>query len=871
VPPDSDSTEVRNRRIKQLEEELSTLREDMRSIIEEQEASNEELQSANEEIISSNEELQSINEELETSKEEIESSNEELLTINQELQVRNDQLSEANEFSKIIFSTIREATLVLDEDLRVKSANKTFYKLFQVNEEETEGRLVYELGNRQWNIPQLRNLLTDVIRQNVHVEAFEVIHTFPGIGEKVLLLNAHRVVRQQEAILLAIEDITDHRQAQRLLAEREAFLHTLVDNAPVLIWVTASNGRYTFFNKAWLDYTGHSLGEATTLGWEHDIHPDDREGYLATYNTVQTGRQPFQVEFRLKRYDGAYRWMLMNAKPNVLTDGTFNGYIGSCAEIYNRKTLLQALDLRARQRLIQVQEVNASVQRTQRELSYTNEGDANHKLVQHKLQQNEEQLRTLIENTPDVITRWDADLKLVYANSAFGLKAGMPNAELLGKTNQEMGQMNEIALPYMEKLRKVFDTGMPQTHYNTFPTPNGIAYFYSSMVPERAPDGSIQSVLAIARDISDLKLVEEIQQTAINLQAVLNSSLTSIGLLKAVRNERYQVADFRLLVCNQEFAQFVGQPVDQLMGLSVTELENVLWQENTLDKIRQVLEIDLPFYDERYDAAKDQWLTIALVKYDDGVVLTVRNITDLKKAEQQQEYWLNELEKSNESIQVLAEMRRHIRERGELLRSTSHDLRGNFGIIQGAATLLDMAKTDEERGQMLAMLQRNLRQATQMLTELMDFSRLESGQEQRHLGLFDVADLLGKLVESVQPLADERGLRLQSEGDETLLVEGDAVKVNRIAQNLLLNALKYTLKGGVTVRWGTEPITDRWQLTITDTGPGLPEENQSASGEGIGLAIVRQLCDLLDGQLEVDSQAGVGTRFQVSFPRKYSA
>ncbi len=417
VPFEADLTEKRNIRIKQLETELATLREDMRSIVEEQEANNEELQSANEEIISSNEELQSINEELETSKEEIESTNEELLTINQELQVRNDQLSEANEFSEIIFATIREATLVLDENLRIKSANKTFYKLFRVDEEQTEGRLIYEIGNRQWDIPKLRLLLADVIRRNIQVDSFELTHTFDNIGEKVLLLNARRVVRQEEAILLAIEDITDYRLAQRLLAEREAWLHDLVDNAPVLIWVADAEGKYTFFNRAWLEYTGHSLEETIERGWIEDIHPDDRQAFVATFTSALAKRLPFQLEMRLKRQRSAlqtepfppdeYHWMLMNASPTFLSDGAaldgaaldgaaldgaaerklfappegaskkvFSGYIGTCAEIYSQKSLIQALDLRAQQRIQKVFEINAMVVHAQQVLSQTHANDS---------------------------------------------------------------------------------------------------------------------------------------------------------------------------------------------------------------------------------------------------------------------------------------------------------------------------------------------------------------------------------------------------------------------------------------------------------------------------------------------------------------
>jgi two-component system CheB/CheR fusion protein len=198
--------------VKQLQEELRTVREDMRTIVEEQEASNEELQSANEEIVSSNEELQSINEELETSKEEVESTNEELMTINTELQVRNEQLAEAYDYAEAVFGTIREAILVLDQGLRVRTANRAFYKIFHLSEEETQGMLIYELSNRGWNIRELRELLEDVLPASGQFHNLEIRHTFPGAGEKILVINAKRVIQKihrQQLTLLAIEDITE--------------------------------------------------------------------------------------------------------------------------------------------------------------------------------------------------------------------------------------------------------------------------------------------------------------------------------------------------------------------------------------------------------------------------------------------------------------------------------------------------------------------------------------------------------------------------------------------------------------------------------------------------------------------------------------
>ena len=213
---------AKDRRIKKLELELAAAHADALAIAQEQEAYTEELQSASEEIVSSNEELQTVNEELETSKEEIESANEELTTTNQELQTRNDLLNEAYDYSEAVFATIHEPMLVLDKNLRVKSANKTFYKIFKVNEEETEGMLLYDLGNKQWNIPRLKELLEDILPRNTHFHHFEITHTFQSIGEKTMLLNARRIIQKmnhEELILLAIADVTDKKLFEKELIE----------------------------------------------------------------------------------------------------------------------------------------------------------------------------------------------------------------------------------------------------------------------------------------------------------------------------------------------------------------------------------------------------------------------------------------------------------------------------------------------------------------------------------------------------------------------------------------------------------------------------------------------------------------------------
>ncbi len=209
-------------RYKKLESDLAEAQGAALAFSHEQESFIEELQTANEEVVSSNEELQTVNEELETSKEEIESTNEELMTANQELVTRNELLQESYEYSKAIISTLHDPMIVLDRKLQVKTANKAFYTKFGVDEEETEGVLLYELGNNQWNIPLLRQLLEDIIPQNSFFHDFEVRHNFPNLGEKVLILNASRLNQKshgERLILLSIKDITEAVKLQMIEKE----------------------------------------------------------------------------------------------------------------------------------------------------------------------------------------------------------------------------------------------------------------------------------------------------------------------------------------------------------------------------------------------------------------------------------------------------------------------------------------------------------------------------------------------------------------------------------------------------------------------------------------------------------------------------
>lgn len=252
--------------------------------------------------------------------------------------------------------------------------------------------------------------------------------------------------------------------------------------------------------------------------------------------------------------------------------------------------------------------------------------------------------------------------------------------------------------------------------------------------------------------------------------------------------------------------------------------------------------------------------------------------------------------------------------RAALIHQAVHDL-GNdvLGVSMAANVLGRTSTTETNRVEFATLLGQGVQSVQAMLGELMELARLEAGKEQREITTFDASELVTNLGNVSQPIAQARGLFLRMEGPAGLSVDGDPGRVRRLLQNLLMNALKYTKHGGVTLSWGEEKRN--WWLMVKDTGPGmlsgpgapmvvgLKEATASAResdekgaategevshvltpapgtqtttisthqkpGEGIGLSIVKRLCELLDASLEMISSVETGTTFRVVLPRSY--
>ncbi len=138
-------------------------------------------------------------------------------------------------------------------------------------------------------------------------------------------------------------DITEQKLAEQRVYESEQRFRTMADKAPVLIWMSGIDKLCTYFNKPWLDFTGRNLEQELGDGWIENIHPDDLERCRGIYSTAFDGRRPFCMEYRLRRADGEYRWVLDNGVPLIGPDNVFSGYIGSCMDMTERKLTEDAL------------------------------------------------------------------------------------------------------------------------------------------------------------------------------------------------------------------------------------------------------------------------------------------------------------------------------------------------------------------------------------------------------------------------------------------------------------------------------------------------------------------------------------------------
>ena len=389
-------------------------------------------------------------------------------------------VAEALAFAESIVATVREPLVVLDAGLRVLSANRAFYRVFGVVPEETEGRLLYELGNREWDISELRRLLEDILPQNTFFEDYEVEHDFRHIGRKTMLLNARRIYREAnktDMILLAIEDIHERKQVEEVLKLSEEKFSKAFKASPA--WVVISSleeGRYIEVNDAFLKSMGFNRDEVlgkTVLELNIWANPGDRGHIIFELKEKGSVRSK---EVKLRKKSGDFLDILLSAE---------------IIEIAGEKCMLSAsLDITDR------------------------------KQVEVELRLSEERFRQFFENAPIYCYMVSPEGIILVVNKAALATLGYEKEELVGKP-----VMMIYAPEYYTKAKENLDiwkkTGRLEEVEMELITKRGerrTVLLSADAVRDR--DGKILHSISVQRDITEQKLLEDQLRQSQKMEAI---------------------------------------------------------------------------------------------------------------------------------------------------------------------------------------------------------------------------------------------------------------------------------------------------------------------------------------------------------------
>ncbi|HEX7331060.1 MAG TPA: sigma 54-interacting transcriptional regulator [Pyrinomonadaceae bacterium] len=220
--------------------------------------------------------------------------------------------------------------------------NQSFLAMSGYTREEVIGHTSVEL--KVWETPADRSVFFEELNKSGSLVNYQMkFRCKDGAFRTLLVATEGLELSGRPCMLAASSDITDFMQAQQALRESETRFRNMADTAPVMIWVSDQSKACTYFNKQWLEFTGRDMEQELGNGWTHGVYPDDSEQCLKTYNSSFDERKGFEMEYRLRRKDGQYRWVLDSGTPRFSSDGEFLGFIGSTIDITERKQAEVAL------------------------------------------------------------------------------------------------------------------------------------------------------------------------------------------------------------------------------------------------------------------------------------------------------------------------------------------------------------------------------------------------------------------------------------------------------------------------------------------------------------------------------------------------
>jgi PAS domain S-box-containing protein len=738
-----------------------------------------------------------------------------------------EKVTSARGYAEAIIGTARAPLVVLHNDLRVNTANEAFYKTFESTAEETEGRLIYDVGNRQWDIPELRRLLEEILPRKSTLHDFEVTHDFPHIGRRTMLLNARRLEQAgstREMVLLSIEDITERERLKEEVRLSEIRYRRLFEaSGDGLLLFSAASGKIIDANPFMTEMLGCTREEVIGKEWwQIGLLKDERASHAAFQVLQQTGALRYE-DLPLKAKSGEERRVEIMAK-RYDEDGS---QVIQCniRDISERKRIERELAEKAR----------------------------------------------LLDLSNDAIMVRDVDDRIVLWNTGAEKLYGWTRGEAIGKDLHSLMQ-TEFPKPMDEILSQLRREGQFRGEVVQIARDGRRI----ASVCRWVLDSQTQSILTSYTDITDRKQAEQMRSRLAAIVECSEDAIISTDTNGVITS--WNEGAERLYGFTREDA--IGQP-----GSMLIPAEHQDDEPSILERVRQGESI--AHYEtvrRRKDGKSiDVSLTASPIRNSQGKIVGTskiardishrkRNETMLRQAQEQLKDRATQLE------HVVSERTADLRATNEQLEafvySMAHDLRAPLRSMQGFAAMLV-----EEAGAALSETGRDFASRISgsakfmdaLLSDLLAFSQVS--QQRLELRSVNLELLVSSVVSRLQTDIQERNARVEIVGPWPAVLAHEPT-LAQVLVNLVGNALKFVMQGAPWVRLRGEEQIQFVRVWVEDNGIGIRPEHQQQifrpfvrlngetyPGTGIGLAIVQKGVERMGGRMGVESIPGQGSRF----------
>jgi PAS domain S-box-containing protein len=788
--------------------------------------------------------------------------------------------------------TAREPLLALDSDLRVLSASRSFYHTFMVTPQETIGNRIYDLGNRQWDIPKLRTLLEEILPRNHKFDDYEVDHVFSYIGHKIMLLNAHRITQREKGsqlILLAIEDVTEKMLLQKELTGRtrdaemaqsvaesatassEDILETLRESLlsldSDLRVVKANRSFYDCFKVTPQETIGKLIYDLGNRQWDIPKLRTLLEEILPKNNMFDD----YEVEHDFSTI--GHKIMLLNARRITQV------------EIGSQLILLAIEDVTEKMRL-------------QRELA---ERTRDAEKAQAEAEAATEANEDILETVREPLLSLDSDLRVVKANRSFYDSFRVTPEETIGNLIYDLGN-RQWDIP---KLRTLLEEILPKDNKfddyeveHDFSTIGHRIMLLNARRITQVEIGSQLILLAIEDVTEKMQLQRELAERTRDAEKARFEAEAATeaneDILETVREPLLSLdSDLRVVKANRSFYDCFRVTPEETIGNLIYDLGNRQWD---IPKLRTLLEEILP-KDNKFDDYEVEHVfsnighKIMLLNArriaqkalgSRMILLAIEDVTEQIRLQRELAERTHDAEKARREAEAAT------RAKSDFLANMSHELRTPLNSIIGFSEVLE--------DQLLGSLNASQREDVQyilkagkhllsLINDILDLSKVESGKMALELGQVPLKEMLDSALIMHREKAARHGISLDLEMTPAtgIVIEADDRKVKQILFNLLSNAVKFTPDGG-SVRLIAREVAgaQEVEIAIVDTGIGIKSEDlpklfkefsqldsvydKQYEGTGLGLALTKRLVELHGGRIGVSSEFGKGSRFAFVLP-----